>query len=172
MDNPDYWISNLNLVSHPEGGYYKETYRSTEIIPAGALPERFGGDGNQRTPRAFSTSIYFLLKCGEPSKFHRIASDETWYFHFGDPLLIHMIGQQGDYSKVVIGHNPDRDQLLQYTVPYGVWFAAEVPDEGKFSLVSCSVSPGFDFVDFSMAGTEDLLALAPEKRELIRRLTS
>jgi predicted cupin superfamily sugar epimerase len=85
MTNKRSLIEFYQLLPHPEGGYYKEIYRSTEMIKANALPERFGGD------RSLSTAIYFLLEKGNLSAFHRIKSDECWHFYLGNPLSVYVI---------------------------------------------------------------------------------
>ena len=159
-----YWIKNLDLSPHPEGGFYKEAYRSSESIPHGALPTRFSG------ARSFSTSIYYLLQKGDFSAFHRICSDEGWHFYGGSPLHLHII-YNGRYRRVVIGAEVSDGHYLQYTVPAGAWFASEPSEGGEYSLVGCTVSPGFDFADFEMAGREVLTQEFPEQASLIERLT-
>jgi predicted cupin superfamily sugar epimerase len=94
---PDHWITQLNLLPHPEGGWYRETYRAAESIPAAALPARFRG------PRAFGTSIYFLLPATSFSAFHRIHSDELWHFHAGDPLELHLLHPDGRHEVLPVG---------------------------------------------------------------------
>lgn len=153
-------INNLSLLRHPEGGWYREVYRSDEHILQHALPERFSGN------RCFATSIYFLLESGEFSAFHKIHSDETWHFYKGSPLSIHMLDKSGNYSHITLG-----DGLhFQYTVPAGYWFAAEVQQDNSFALVGCSVSPGFDFADFELAQKSQLLQAFPKHESLITRL--
>jgi predicted cupin superfamily sugar epimerase len=177
--NVDDIIRDLALAPHPEGGFYRETYRSEETVCEDALPERFTGD------RALSTAIYYLLKQGQHSAFHRIRSDEIWHFYAGSDLLIHVINEDGGYTRMrLCGTMP------QAIVPAGSWFGAEpdarpsgfvndyaatqtvAPTEDSFSLVGCTVAPGFDFEDFQLANTEDLCALCPDKTELIKKLTS
>jgi predicted cupin superfamily sugar epimerase len=159
------WIKKLKLIAHPEGGYYKETYRSDENIRASVLPERFNGD------RSISTSIYFLLESNQVSKFHRIKSDEIWHFYEGSPLSIYMIDQWGDLEKIILGRDIDKDQKLQYAVPRGCWFGAEVVEDNSYTLVGCTVAPGFDFQDFEMAKREELLKQYPDQKEIIEKLT-
>src|SRR4051794_33637280 len=96
--NAQYYINHLNLQPHPEGGYFKETYRAKETIAAEALPSRFNGD------RSFSTSIYYLLQQGDFSAFHKINSDECWHFYAGQTLLIHVIENDGTYSCIKLGN--------------------------------------------------------------------
>ena len=142
------WIESLQLAKHPEGGYYRETYRSQATV----------GD------RSVSTAIYFLLPATEVSVFHRIKSDELWHFYAGHPLTIHCIAPDGPYSAITLGAtNP------QSVVPAGCWFGATV--ESDYALVGCTVAPGFDFRDFEMAERATLLATYPQYRPIIERLT-
>jgi predicted cupin superfamily sugar epimerase len=158
-----YWIKKLNLQKHPEGGYFREVYRADEKILCEHLPERYSGD------RHYSTSIYFLLKDDEFSAFHRIKSDETWHFYAGSPVEIHMIGPSGKYSLVRLGSNPENEEVLQFTIPYGTWFAALVGEPDSFTLVGCTVSPGFEYDDFELGKREELIKLFPEHEELVKR---
>lgn len=167
MNSAEAYIQHYGLQKHPEGGFYKEIYRSQEIHQAHHLPIRFGGD------RHFLTSIYFLIKSDFPSHFHRIKSDEIWYFHDGGPVVIHMLHLNGQYQKVILGNALAADQHLQACVPAGSWFAAEcdASNEQGFSMVSCVVAPGFDFADFEMAESLPLQRQYPENQELIQRLS-
>jgi len=157
-------IRKLELIPHPEGGYYKETYRSAESIPVQGLPGRFKGQ------RSFSTSIYYLLQQGDFSAFHRIKSDECWHFYAGGPLLVHMIRLSGEYSVTKLGSDLSKDEVFQFVVPAGSWFGSEPAPGSRFSLVGCTVAPGFDFQDFEIAGKEDLLNQFPRYREIISRM--
>lgn len=161
------YISAFDLQPHPEGGFYREVYRSQEVYQAQHLSPRFGGD------RSFLTSIYFLIKPGYPSHFHRIKSDEIWYFHDGELVVIHVLHVDGSYEKMLMGPNVAAKEQLQACVPAGSWFAAECGSElGRgFALVSCAVAPGFDFADFEMAETLPLQANYPNHRDLIQRLS-
>jgi predicted cupin superfamily sugar epimerase len=158
-----YWIDQLSLTRHPEGGWFRETYRSGETAAAGTLPERFGGE------RSFSTAIYFLLEAGEFSAFHRIKSDEMWHAYAGDALTVHVIEPNGECRALRLGNDPERGETFQGVVPAGCWFAAET--EGEYSLVGCTVSPGFAFDDFEMAERELLASRYPQHRQLIDRFT-
>jgi predicted cupin superfamily sugar epimerase len=156
------WITALKLNPHPEGGWFREIYRAGESIPAEALPDRFAGS------RAFSTSIYFLLRAGEISALHRIAADEGWHFLDGQPLTIHQIDLQGHYSEQCIGRDPQQGLIPCAVVSAGWLFGASV--KTGFALVSCTVAPGFDFADFVMPTREELLAAYPHHHEIIERL--
>lgn len=153
-------IEELQLSPHPEGGYFKEVYRSDEQLSH--LPQRFSG------PRSVATSIYFLLGGNDKSHFHRIHSDETWHFYLGAAVLLHQITDQGQYSQVLIGSNILEGEVLQYTVPKNVWFAAQPVQEDAYTLVGCTVAPGFDFTDFELASAQQLLALCPQHGDLIK----
>jgi uncharacterized protein len=157
-----YYIEHLALQPHPEGGHYKETYRSAGTIPAVCLP----GMGD----RSFSTAIYFLLQEGDFSAFHRIKSDECWHFYEGGTLLVHVINQNGEYNCTKLGRNIHEGEVLQYVVPAGAWFASEPASDTFFSLVGCTVAPGFDFADFEMGKRENLSRQFPRYELLISRL--
>ena len=163
--NAKYWIENLQLEPHPEGGYFRQTYRSEMVIASEALPAGFGG------ARAASTAIYFLLERENFSAFHRLRSDEVWHFYAGDPLIVHVIEPEGKYSSILLGRDPEAGQVLQDVVRAGCWFASHVADWKSFAVVGCTVAPGFDFEDFKMGKREELVARYPQHRDLIRRLT-
>ena len=161
----DYWIHLLGLKSHPEGGYYKETYRSQESIPHKSLPARYHDD------RTFGTSIYFLLKNRDRSTFHRLASDETWHYHQGGSATIYIIFEDGHLQIENIGPVPERGDSLQVTVPKDTWFATEV-SAGDFILVGCTIAPGFEFEDFGLGDQRQLLTTYPQHRTLIEKFTN
>jgi uncharacterized protein len=157
-------IDRLELLPHPEGGYYRETYRSKGLIPQSAL-EGFEGDRN------FSTAIYFMLTSESFSALHRIKQDEVWHFYTGSPLHVHVIDAKGNYTKNLVGINISNGEVPQLVVKAGDWFGASVADRNSFSLVGCTVAPGFDFKDFEMGTREQLKALFPQHAEIIQRLT-
>lgn len=157
-------IQQYQLLPHPEGGYYKETYRSSETIPAAALPARFNGN------RSFSTAIYFLLEQGNFSAFHKIKSDECWHFYAGQTLLVHILHTNGELQTVKLGSNATEEELFQFVVPANCWFASEPAPGTEFSLTGCTVAPGFDFADFELAKAEELVKSFPFYSTLIRRL--
>lgn len=166
MPNAQEWIEHLNLVPHPEGGYYRQTYRAAEVISRACLPERFPGD------RVFSTAIYFLLQGHDFSALHRIRSDEVWHHYDGGSLSIHIIDLQGQYSCIQLGKNLDKGELPQAVVEAGCLFGSSVvTDSGSFALVGCTVAPGFDFADFELPARDELLRLHPQHAKTIRKLT-
>lgn len=158
------WVSALSLLPHPEGGYFKETYRSSDIIPSGGFGPRFSG------PRNVSTGIYYLLETGDFSAFHRIRSDEMWHFYAGGTLELHTINEEG-HRQVLIGRDVSKGEVLQFVVPAGTWFAATPRQNSSFSLLGCTVSPGFDFADFEMASSGSLVQQFPAHGEIIARFT-
>ena len=158
-------IDRLDLQPHPEGGYFKETYRSSGIIKEGNLNDDFQGDRN------FSTAIYFLLTTNSFSAFHRINQDEFWHFYKGSPIKLHIISEEGIYSVIIIGNNLEAGEVPQYVVPAKHWFAAEVIKKDSYSLVGCTVSPGFDFKDFELADQQQLASKFPQYKTEINRLT-
>ncbi|MBI9037170.1 MAG: cupin domain-containing protein [Bacteroidales bacterium] len=160
----NYFIEKLNLQKHPEGGYFKEIYRSKEIIKPNALPPYFDGNRN------ISTSIYFLLKSEDFSSFHKIKSDEIWHFYQGSPLTIFLI-INGKIVKLLLGNNLDNGESFQQIVPKNSWFAACVNCPNSFSLIGCTVAPGFNFNDFEIAKRKELLSNYPSLHEKINKLT-
>jgi hypothetical protein len=158
-------ISTFVLLKHPEGGYFKETYRSEGIISESALPNEFNGYRN------YSTGIYFLLTSDAFSAFHRIKQDEMWHFYEGSPLVVHMIDENGNYSFQKVGLDINDDQIPQFVVPKNVWFASEVLNSDSYSFVGCTVSPGFDFEDFELADQTELSSLFPDHKAIINKLT-
>lgn len=158
------WIEALQLERHPEGGWFRETYRSTETIARQHLPPRFGGD------RALATMIYYLLEAGDVSALHRIKQDEGWHVYDGGPLELHLISPAGDYSLVMLGRDPAVGLLPQAVAPAGWLFGARVPDGAAFCLAGCTVAPGFDFADFEMPPRQALLAEHPRHGGVIERM--
>lgn len=157
-------VQQFKMLPHPEGGYYKETYRSTELIGKNALPTRFGGD------RYFSTAIYFLLEQGNFSAFHKIKSDECWHFYAGQTLLVYVLLHNGDLDIIKVGNNIEEGETFQYVVPANCWFASQPAPESDFSFVGCTVAPGFDFTDFELATAHEMVALFPQHANIISSL--
>lgn len=144
------------LLPHPEGGWYRRTFLSKDRVIAQAEAScRYSGE-----TRAAGTSILYLLKDDEFSAWHSVQSDETWYFHAGDPLSLWVIHKESAcLEEVCLG--PD---LLQYTVIAGSFFAAK--SQGPYSLVGCAVTPGFDFKDFHLMSEVDFERLYPQYQTL------
>ncbi|XP_010498322.1 PREDICTED: uncharacterized protein LOC104776028 [Camelina sativa] len=178
-------VGKLNLLSHPEGGFFSETLRDTSILlSTSQLPPTFKVD------RAVSTCIYFMLPSGSVSHLHRIPMAETWHFYLGEPLTVVELHDDGKLKFTCLG--PDLiegDQKPQYTVPPNVWFGsfptkdvrfshdgtlvkAEPRDsENHFSLVGCTCAPGFQFEDFELAKRSDLVSQFPQHESLITMLS-
>ncbi|MFK7750386.1 MAG: cupin domain-containing protein [Kordia sp.] len=158
-------VSNLNLLPHPEGGFYKEVYRSATVITKEALPANFSGD------RSYCTSIYFLLTSENFSAFHRIKQDEIWHFYGGSSLSVHVIDTEGNYTEHKVGMNFNNGEQPQLVVPAGCWFASSVPQKDSYAFVGCTVAPGFDFDDFELANRTALKDEYPLHSDVIHRLT-
>lgn len=152
-------VAELGLQPHPEGGYYREVFRSAQAVQA------------RNTPRSAGTSIYYLLAEGACSAWHRIDADEVWYFHAGAPLALHVLQSDGELLTHRLG-DPLRDagSVFQATVPAGCWFAAELTGTGGFALVSCAVMPGFEFSGFELATKTDMSDAICRHGGWIRRL--
>lgn len=148
-----------------EGGYYAETYRSEQIIPAEVLPSRYHG------PRSVATAIYYLLEPGTFSEIHRVSSDEIFHFYMGDPVEMVQLWPDGSHKTVVIGTDLDRGMMPQVVVPHGVWQGSRLVAGGKMALLGCTVSPGFDYADYESGHREALMQDYPDARELIAALT-
>ena len=150
------WVDALGLAAHPEGGFFRETYRSGTRI----------GD------RSVSTAIYFLVTRGSFSALHRIRSDELWHFHAGSALEIVTIDRGGTRRDLHLGLDLARDEVPQHVVPAGDWFGARLREAtSSYALVSCTVAPGFDFADFELADRASLTARFPEHAAAIAALT-
>ena len=162
MKDAGYYIEHLQMNPHPEGGWYKETYRSSGSI---SEPEGFGG------PRNYATGIYFLLTKENFSAFHRIKSDEMWHFYDGDGLTVHELKPDGSYINHQLGLNLENGEQPQLVIAANSWFASEVKAGGSWCLVGCTVSPGFDFQDFEMAERSMLVDRFSEHSSLVQRLT-
>lgn len=163
--NARYWIERLRLEAHPEGGYFRQTYKAERVLPKAALPAGFTG------ARAASTAIYFLLEGKNFSAFHRLRSDELWHFYAGEPLVVHVIEPEGECSAILLGRDLEAGQVPQAVVRAGCWFASHVADGKSFAVVGCTVAPGFDFEDFEMGKRGELVVRYPEHRALIEQLT-
>ena len=152
-------IRSLNLQPHPEGGYFKETYRAAKTL--GVEAEKL---------RNLSTAIYYLLEGQDFSALHRIQSDELWFFHQGEPLEIVSI-QEGKLVSTVLGNDVSNGEIPQAVVPAGAWFGARIKSGSGFALVSCTVAPGFDFADFELANRAALLTEFPHLKTEIEAFT-
>jgi len=158
-------VETLSLMPHPEGGFFRETYRAPLRLPADALAPTFPGT------RDASTAIYYLLAAGDRSRFHRIRSDEVWHFYLGDPLQVIELTEAGMALVTTLGTDFAAGQVPQHVVPAGRWFGACPAPGSSFSLVGCTVAPGFDFADFEMATAVALIREYPAAHAWVTRLT-
>ena len=148
-------VRKLKLQKHPEGGYFRQTYRSgTKVNVKG-----YGG------PRDISTAIYYLLVSGEFSAFHRIRSDEIWHHYSGGAVTLYAISDDGKLYKIKISR-----EMPQTLIKAGTWFAAS-PGKSQYCLLGCTVSPGFDYRDWELGNRSDLAKMYPQHERLIERYT-
>lgn len=155
MKTAEYYIKELNMEPHVEGGYFKESFISNDEV---------------RKDKKLWSSIYFLLETGEVSNFHRLKSDELWYYHDGEPLTIYMITPDGELVTSLLGNNIENGETPQVLVPKDCIFGSAMNNEG-YALVGCMVSPAFDYKEFELFDREHLLSLYPEHRDVILKLT-
>jgi predicted cupin superfamily sugar epimerase len=162
----EYWVKKLDLLHHPEGGFYKQTFKSENMV---TIP------GKVETPHSACTDIYYLmgsLVIGDFSAWHRLNNlEETWHHHYGNDVIIYIIDSAGNLTENHLGY-ADKAQL-QIHVPASSWFCAHVNSENPddYALVSCTVHPGFDFNDFELANRESLSNEFPEYKNIIEKFT-
>lgn len=162
QNNADYWVRHLALMPHPEGGFFREVYRADHQV---VHPDIEGGNRNA------ATAIYYLLRSGDFSAFHRLKSDEVWHFYHGSAIRIYTIDEKGSLLEKNLGPEIHRNEEPLVVIPRNTWFAAEVKNTGSFALAGCTVSPGFDFADFEMADKQFLINQFPGHKEIISRLS-
>ena len=159
MSRPTDLIKGLGLVPHPERGYYLETYRSSLGVRA--------ADGRERSA---STAIYFLVTAEQPTTYlHRLQSDEVFHLYEGGPLEILQLSPNGSWDVLRLGLNLQQGERPQAVIPSGTWFATELVADATHCLVGCTVAPGFEFDDFTLADGPELEANYPDAAERIRR---
>lgn len=161
-------IDRLRLVPLSiEGGYFRETYRASLMIPAEALPAERGYAG----PRSCATAIYYLLTPDAFSALHRVRSDEVFHFYAGDPVEMLQLGP-GDAGRVVtLGNDLIAEHMPQVVVPAGVWQGCRLAAGGRWALMGCTVAPGFDYADFELAKRDELTARFADYAARIAELT-
>ncbi|BBF43715.1 hypothetical protein of cupin superfamily [Lachnospiraceae bacterium KM106-2] len=164
MKTAEYFVKQLQMIPHPEGGFYKECYQSEEKITSNELQVDY------EEKRKLWTSIYFLLRNGEVSHFHRLKSDEMWYYHAGSSLTIYMISPEGVLKTEQLGLQIEKGERPQVLVPKDYIFGSAMNEEG-FALVGCMVSPGFEYRDFELFQRNELLQKYPQYKEVIQKLT-
>ncbi len=149
-------IERLHLRPHPEGGYYRETYRSSESVAQGALPGRYNGS------RTFGTAVYYLLTAETCSAIHRVQTDEVWHFYCGDSVELLQLMPDGSGTLTTLGTDIERGMHPQAIVLQGIWQGARLAQGGKYALLGTTVAPGFEFTDFQLGYRNALLhAYAP-----------
>lgn len=158
-------ISLFSMQPHPEGGYYAETFQSTEWVSENALPGRFTDE------RKLYSVILYLLEQGDYSAFHRLKSDECWHFYAGGRLQLVMLFPSGFLQTIYIGNNPLAAEHFQFVVPAGCWFAAAPASGTVFTLTGCTMSPGFAYDDFELADRSALTRMYPQHEAVIRQYT-
>ncbi len=165
MTDTNALIRQLGLSPHPEGGFFKETYRSLDLLPKESLPGRYNG------PRCAGTAIYYLLEKGDFSALHRVQSDETFHLYLGGPVEILTISPDGRGETAIIGTNFSEGQVPQFTVPKGSIQGLHLLPEAELALLGATVAPGFDFADFSLVSRQEASQLCPRFDSLIASLT-
>jgi predicted cupin superfamily sugar epimerase len=159
-------IDRLHLVPLTiEGGYFRETYRSTLTLPAGALPAAYGGD------RHVSTAIYYLLTPDTFSAIHRVKSDEVFHFYAGDAVEMLQLWPDGSGKTLTIASDLADGHEPQVIVPAGVWQGCRLAHGGDWALMGCTVAPGFEYADYEAGKRAELTAAYPKFAELIASLT-
>jgi len=148
----------------PEGGWFRETWRSTLDLPDQALPDHAG-------PRAAGTAIYYLLAPGVVSAMHRVVGDEVYHFYLGDPVQMLQLRPDGSGEVIVLGTDLADGQRPQVMVPGGTWQGSRLADGGRFALLGATMAPGFDYRDFALGTRAELARDHPEHAAMIAYLT-
>lgn len=164
MYTADTWKKALDLHPHPEGGWFAEIWRGTTTLPASALP-RHGGE------RSTGTSIYYLLHNNDVSRIHRIRSDEIWHYYDGCGVRLHLFLDDGSHEVALLGLHPEKGERPQVVIPANTWFGAVLMEAHEYSLMGCTVAPGFDFADCEFGTRDAMLQQFPNDVELITMLT-
>ena len=152
-------IEHLQLQPHPEGGFYRRMYESARLIHA----------GEDKTKKLAST-IYYLLTDKEKSRFHRLCSDELWFFHRGGSVEIVLL-ERGSARTIALGNDFEKGESPQYVIPANTWFAAHIKGGEEYALMSCAVIPEFSFAGFELAAREVLLVQYPHLEKIIMQFT-
>ncbi|MDN5845889.1 MAG: cupin domain-containing protein [Candidatus Nitrosocosmicus sp.] len=178
MIDAEFIIKKLELEKHiHEGGYFKESYRSSDMISKnGYHTQKHEGEISEDTPyperkRPASTLIYYLLVENQYSAIHRVKSDEIWHFYLGSPVTIHIINEDRISPRIQLGNNIENGENIHYIVTKDTWFCAEINNKTSFALMGCTVSPGFDFEDFELGIRDKLILWYPQHKDLIERFT-
>lgn len=153
-------IEKFNLAPHPEGGYFRRTYTASQKL--GAVEKE----------RSVGSAIYYYLDSDDFSAWHRLNSDEMWHYYAGSGLTVHVISPEGELTHIRIGDpTQGEDEIPQFVVPAGHWFAAEVGCDNTYGFVGCTLFPEYDEASFELADREKLSAKFPQHKDIIHRLT-
>ena len=157
----------LQLEQLPiEGGVYRRTYFSPDLVAAEALPGRYDGD------RPCSSAIYYLITPDACSRLHRLRTDEVFHFYLGDPALMLLLYSDGESRVLTLGPRIDAGQHVQVIVPHGTWLGLYVDDGGDFTLMGTTMAPAFDPDDFELGDRDSLIEQYPRHAEQIARLAA
>jgi uncharacterized protein len=161
-------IRALGLVPHPiEGGYFRETYRSTAILSGNSLPRSY----HVGMVRSIGTAIYYLLTSETFSEMHRLPTEEVFHFYLGRPVRMLQLFPDGHAEEKVLGSDVLAGQQPQVVVPAGVWQGSRLEPGGEFALLGATMAPGFDYADYEQGRRSALIGLYPTHAEEITRLT-
>lgn len=158
-------ISLLSLKPHPEGGFYRESYRSSETIRGEFLPERYGDS------RPLCTTIYYLITKDSFSAIHRLNSDEIIHFYLGNPVELLTLKADGGGEIFTLGQDLLGGMRVQLVVERGTWFGMRIAHGGEYALLGTTVAPGFEYRDFELGDRDKLVSLYPAYEDMIKCLT-
>ena len=158
----EYLVQHLDLQAHPEGGFYAPAFRSEQVLDTTTL------NGSWKRPRTLYSSIFFLLTANHHSSWHRIASDEIWHLYEGDDICVHILHPDGSYSQERLSNKVGKEKFSAI-VKAGCWFASHCEGALGYSLSGCTLAPGFDFEDFELGNTQELIKVYPEYAEIIKK---
>lgn len=161
-------IEALRLQPHPiEGGYFRETYRSADSIPAAHLPPRYRAE----TGRSIGTAIYYLLTADTFSEMHRLPTEEVFHLYLGGPVRMLQLDPDCGGREILIGPDVLAGQQPQVIVPPGIWQGSRLEPGGEFALLGATMAPGFDYADYEQGRRGDLMTQYPQFATIIRDLT-
>ncbi len=161
-------IRALGLVPHPiEGGFFRETYRSTAVVPSELLPDEY----RVRSVRSMGTAIYYMLTRETFSEMHRVPTEEVFHVYLGGPARMLQLFPDGHALEIVLGTDVLAGERPQVVVPAGVWQGTCLEPGVAFALLGATMAPGFDYADYEQGKRTELIALYPDHAEQIAHLT-